>query len=84
MTTTSRLALFPTLLLLSLGACANNDYRGERLLGSATEHNIQLQSVRDAQSPNKKEIDGGQGNTGAAAVAALRGAQAKPAGSPAQ
>lgn len=64
--------------------CASHDYRGENLLGGATEQNIQLHSVRDADLPNHQEIDGGQGGTGANAVAALRRGQSKPAGSPAQ
>lgn len=75
--------MLPLLACLSAG-CASHDYRGERLLGSATEQNIQLHSVRDSDLPNNQEIDGGQGGTGANAVAALRRGQAKPAGSPGQ
>lgn len=73
--------VLPLVGLISSG-CAGHDYRGERLLGSATDKNIQLHSVRNDALPNNKEIDGGQGGTGANAVAALRQGQTKPAGSP--
>lgn len=80
---TMKLACLP-ILMISLSGCVNHDYQGDRLLGAATEQNIQLLSVRDADRPNHQEIDGGQGSTGANAVAALRGGQLKPAGSPDQ
>jgi len=73
-----------TALVPVLAACASHDYRDVSLLGGATEHNIQLHSVRDATVPNRKAIDGGQGSTGANAVAALRESKAKPSGGPSQ
>lgn len=72
------------LLTVTLAGCASHDYRDVEILGAATEHNIQMHSVRDVTLPNKKVGDGGQGSTGANAVAALRGPSSKPAGSPSQ
>lgn len=65
---------FASLCVMTLvGGCASHDYQTVNLLGSATAHNIAIQSVRDVNTPNPLEVEGGEGGAPARAVSALRG-----------
>lgn len=65
--------------MLCLGGCASHDYQTVNLLGSATAHNIALQSVRDVDTPNPLEVEGGEGGSPARAVSALRNSSSERA-----
>jgi len=70
---TRRTGICVMLPLAMLAACASHDYRDIDLLGDATDQNIALHSVRDVDKSNYGGRDeGGQGETGAQAVSALR------------
>jgi len=66
---------------LCFGACASQnsgadagydpDFQKQFLLGSATDQNIALQSIRAADVPNSKGLSGQSGERAAAAIARL-------------
>ncbi len=57
--------------LAMLTACASLDHQDVYLLGGANEQNVALQSVRDVNLPNSREVESTSGVRAANAVKAL-------------
>ncbi|MEO9968649.1 MAG: hypothetical protein ABJG15_02270 [Hyphomonadaceae bacterium] len=66
--------------LVSIGVCAcasqpgpayDHDLQKQFILGSATDQNIALQSIRATDVPNKRGLTGQSGERAAAAIARL-------------
>ncbi len=64
-------------LLHLAGACSSHDFGNARLLGAATDHNMQLQAIREIDAPNLKGVEGGEGGRAGEPIRRLRDGKAE-------
>lgn len=77
MTRNDRTIVVSLAVLLSAGACASHDFGNVEQLGAATDHNMQLQAIRDLDEPNLKGVEGGEGGRAGEPVRRLREGKAE-------